>query len=116
MKRNVGVFDVYDRTGGVSKRQRGNRYAAIQASRRRHEERAQRAVALYKAMPRRAHPVRNVRTGGFLNMELKFYDTANTGININTSTDGSAGEQDPTSKNCLNAVAQGDGEQQRDGR
>ncbi len=61
---------------------------------------------------------RNYRTGGFLGIELKFLDTAWNAVAINTSTDGSGGEVQPSSgcTNALSIPAQGDGEQQRDGR
>ena len=60
----------------------------------------------------------NVRTGGFLGIELKFLDCAWNSVTINTSTDGSSGELQPSS-GCTSAIsvpAQGDGESQRDGR
>lgn len=60
----------------------------------------------------------NRRTGGFAGIELKFLDTAWNSVTINTSTDGSGGEIQP-STGCTNAIsvpAQGDGESNRDGR
>lgn len=60
----------------------------------------------------------NVRTGGFLGIEYKFLDCAWNGVSINTSTDGSGGEMQP-STGCTNAISipsQGDGESNRDGR
>ncbi len=75
--------------------------------------------------PRRMRPTnlgygrfRNARTGGFLGIELKFLDCAWNGVAIAPSTDGSGGEIQPSS-GCTDAIsipAQGDGEQQRDGR
>lgn len=58
---------------------------------------------------------RNVRTAGFLGIEIKFSDQKYSG-NIVTSSDASGMEADPATTNCLNAVAQGDGESQRDGK
>ncbi len=61
---------------------------------------------------------RNLRTGGFLGLERKFLDCVWNSVVINTSTDGSGLELQPTS-GCTNAISipgQGDGEQQRDGR
>lgn len=61
----------------------------------------------------------NWRTGGFLGIELKFLDTAWNGVTINTSTDGAGLELQPStpaSINCISVPAQGDGENERDGR
>lgn len=55
-----------------------------------------------------------VKTGGLLGIENKFVDQEKTGTAV-VSTLASA-EVDPATNNCLNAVAQGDGESQRDGR
>lgn len=65
-----------------------------------------------------ARAIANIRTGGFLGIELKFLDCAFDGVQINTSTDGSSGEVQPSSgcTNALSVPAQGDGESQRDGR
>lgn len=67
---------------------------------------------------RRAGRSRNLRTGGFLGIELKFLDCAWNGVALATSTDGSGGELQPSSgcTNCLSVPAQGDGESNRDGR
>lgn len=54
----------------------------------------------------------NRRTGGFLAIEKKFVDLFFSGA-IATSLTGA--EADPTAL-CLNAIVQGDGESQRDGR
>lgn len=59
---------------------------------------------------------RNVRTGGFLGQELKFYDTSLVSATLTAPTDASGGEHDPSATIVLNSVVQGDGEQQRDGR
>lgn len=57
---------------------------------------------------------RNIRTGGFLGIENKFADSEATATNLTTTI----ARVDPTSGStqCLTAVAQGDGESQRDGR
>lgn len=59
--------------------------------------------------------VLNGRTGGFVGLEKKFFDS---GFNGALSANGTAidGEKDPTTLLCLNCPAQGDGESQRDGR
>lgn len=58
----------------------------------------------------------NQRTGGFLGMENKFYDTVLANKVLTAPTDGSGAEIDPATHNCISAPAQGDGEQNRDGR
>jgi len=58
---------------------------------------------------------RNMRTAGFLGIETKFYDTGIAGTAIVATAAGA--EMDPTPNIlCLNAITQGDGESQRDGR
>ncbi len=59
---------------------------------------------------------RNPRSGGFLGMELKFYDTTLVDSNLATTSTGSGIEKDPSATIVLNSVVQGDGESQRDGR
>jgi len=58
----------------------------------------------------------NVRTGGFVGMEKKFYDTSLSGTALVSPTDSAGAECDPATVLCLNAPAQGDGESNRDGR
>jgi len=57
----------------------------------------------------------NVRLGGFLGIENKFYDTSFTGA-IASTTGWTAAEIDPASVLCISAPAQGDGESNRDGK
>lgn len=59
--------------------------------------------------------VLNRRTGGFIGMEKKFFNASRT-IPLTAPTDATGGECDPTTLLCLNCPAQGDGEQNRDGR
>ncbi len=56
---------------------------------------------------------KNRRTGGFLGIEKKFEDKAITSTALVATVAGA--EHNPTG-DCLNSVAQGDGESQRDGR
>lgn len=58
----------------------------------------------------------NLRTGGFLGIEKKFYDTAINEIAIASGTTWAGGENDPATVNTISAPAQGDGESNRDGR
>ncbi len=58
----------------------------------------------------------NPRIGGFLGIELKFYDQKLIGSALTAPTDGSGGEHDPSATVLLNTVIQGDGESNRDGR
>ena len=68
----------------------------------------------------RALAIANARTAGFLGLEKKFFDTAVAMVALTAPTDAAGGEIDPTALPgavaCLNAMAQGDGEQNRDGK
>lgn len=59
----------------------------------------------------------NLRTGGYLGIERKFYDTF-LGFTAVPSPVGAltGGEMDPATKDCLNAIVQGAGPNQRIGR
>jgi len=72
--------------------------------------------AYRKSVAAEVKRVLNGRTGGFVGLEKKFYDTAKN-FAIVSPSDATGGEQDPgAGVLCLNAPAQGDGESQRDGR
>ncbi len=58
----------------------------------------------------------NLRVGGFLGIEVKFYDQKLIAAVLNAPTDATAGEHNPSATICLNSVPQGDGESNRDGR
>jgi len=60
--------------------------------------------------------VSNLRIGGFLGIELKYVDYALVNSALAAPTDASSGEKDPATALALNAIQQGDGEQQRDGK
>jgi len=60
--------------------------------------------------------VLNGRTGGYVGLERKFFDTFENSRALQASTNASSGEMDPFGENCLNCPAQGDGESNRDGR
>lgn len=60
--------------------------------------------------------VLNGRTGGYVGLEKKFFDSSAGANAIVATTDASGGEEDPFGQNCLNCPAQGDGESERDGR
>ncbi len=64
---------------------------------------------------RRPRTSYNPRIGGFLGIELKFYDQS-AGENLTAPTDASGGEENPSATITLNTVIQGDGESNRDGR
>lgn len=75
--------------------------------------------AVVGALPRAAYRGRlrrrNIRTAGFLGIEKKFVDYAVSSQAIVATA--SSAESDPgAGVNCLNAIGQGDGESQRDGR
>lgn len=59
---------------------------------------------------------RNIRTGGFLGIEYKFVDSSYNAIIPTVNALPTGLEADPVGKLCLNAIAQGDGENERDGR
>lgn len=62
---------------------------------------------------------RNRRTAGFLGIEVKFYDSFVVGALLTAPTNQTGGLHNPVQlgvTNALNSVAQGDGEQERDGR
>jgi len=63
-----------------------------------------------------ARSVSNMRIGGFLGIELKYVNYARSALALVAPTDASGGEIDPATALALNAIAQGDGEQQRDGK
>lgn len=85
-------------------------------------EAARRMAAAFPAKKRRLQQrmrKKNVRTGGFLGMEMKFLDCAWNGVVINSGgSDAAAGELQPSSgcTNCISCPVQGTGEQERDGR
>lgn len=60
--------------------------------------------------------VANPRIGGFMGIELKFYDQSLSNSAITAPADATGGEHDPSATVLLNTVTQGDGESQRDGR
>lgn len=51
-----------------------------------------------------------------LSPEIKYFDTSLVSLAITNPTGATGGEADPTTIDCLNAIAQGDGESNRDGR
>jgi len=69
---------------------------------------------------RLARAMLNSGTAGFLGLEKKFFDTAVAATAIGSAAALTGGEYDPTALpgavGCLNAMAQGDTEQNRDGR
>lgn len=75
------------------------------------------AMGIRAARRRRGRPLRlNTRTGGFLGIELKFYDQKLIKSALTAPTDASTGEHNPSDTVSLNTVVQGDGESNRDGR
>lgn len=67
-----------------------------------------------KALVRQQVRLQNTRTEGFMGIENKFVDYNVQGQA--TSTGWAGGELDPATALCISVVAQGDGENQRDGR
>ncbi len=58
----------------------------------------------------------NRRTGGFLGIENKFYDTSIVGAVLTAPTGSTGGEHNPSATIALNTVTRGDGESQRNGK
>jgi len=65
---------------------------------------------------RRARAMLNRRTAGFLGIEKKFYDTTLANTALTAPTDATGGEYDPSATSMISTPAQGDGEQNRDGK
>jgi len=65
---------------------------------------------------RAARYIANQRSGGFLGIEKKFYDTGLTSAALTAPTDATGGEHDPSSTSMISTPAQGDSEQNRDGK
>lgn len=59
---------------------------------------------------------RNLVSMGFLGIEKKFYDTSLAATTIPAGTDATGGEFDPSATSMISTPAQGDGEQNRDGK
>lgn len=72
------------------------------------------AQAAMSAAPQRPLYASNYRTGGYEGLEVKFLDSTKAATAVVATAAGA--EQDPATANCLNGVAQGDGESNRDGR
>ncbi len=70
----------------------------------------------FRGSRRRRPRRRNARIGGFMGIELKFYDQLLTSSALTAPTNASGGEHDPSATVLLNTVTQGDGESERDGR
>jgi len=60
--------------------------------------------------------MKNMATMGFLGIERKFYDTMLANQAILAPTDAAGGELDPSASSMMTTPAQGDGEQNRDGK
>jgi len=72
--------------------------------------------AATKAVQAAARGMKNMRSGGFLGIELKYKDSSLVSHALVAPTDAAGGEADPATLLALNSIAQGDGEEQRDGK
>jgi len=63
-----------------------------------------------------ARQVSNLRIGGFMGIELKYADFARSLLTVVSPVAAVGGVVDPATFLALNAIAQGDGESQRDGK
>jgi len=73
-------------------------------------------IARRGVVARRARAMLNRRTAGFLGIEKKFYDTAKAATALTAPTDATGGEHDPSATSMISTPAQGDTEQNRDGK
>lgn len=80
----------------------------------RSNKRRTRGRKMYRA--RRSTGYKNTRTGGYLGIEKKFYDTSRAAIAIPSTGDMSSLEVDPVTLNTISAPAEGNGESDRIGR
>lgn len=87
-------------------------------SARRYGAPAKRAKRQATAVRRRnsSRMVRNVQSGGFLGVEMKFYDTALAPTAILAPTGCAGAEYDPSVTSMISTPVQGDTEQNRDGK
>ncbi len=69
-----------------------------------------------RAAARRGRRIANRSTAGFLGMELKFYDTSLSSHALTSPSDATGGECNPSATVNFTTIAQGDGEENRDGR
>ena len=69
---------------------------------------------IVKAGRRRAFPARAHLAS--MATEVKYHDSGTSSGNLVTNTDATAGERDPAVELSLNSIAQGTGDQERDGR
>jgi len=75
-----------------------------------------RRAGSYNRRKRYGYKTRNLRTAGYIGIEKKFYDTAYSASVPGVAADCTGAEADPTTVNSVSAPAQGDGEQNRDGK
>lgn len=93
---------------------------AYQARMQKAHDRAQFSGGLTKVRrlmaAKEAKEYANKMTGGFLGIELKFFDNALLPTALQSSTDATLGVLNPSAVISFTTIAQGDGEQQRDGK
>lgn len=82
------------------------------------KKRYKRTFGFVRRKARRSRTLRakNLAYSGFLGIERKFYDTALVGGLIKAPADCTNGMQDPSATSMISTPAQGDGEQNRDGK
>jgi len=119
MSRPAGRVNIKDPMGGWS-RAEINRAVALQRLEERSKAGRSAALSAARSAGVAASAQRllgarrlNARTGGFLGQEKKFVDSARS---FTVPTTLASAEADDGTMLCLNGIAQGDGESQRDGR
>jgi len=106
---------VYRGTRGTRPSVKGSNFYRMKSRSYSGNRRAYQAKRRGTSIASAVRSVLNGRTGGFVGLETKFFDSSFAG-GLSASTDASGGEVDPDNLLCLNCPAQGDGETQRDGR
>lgn len=103
MKRGRRGYGTWDTPGTIP-------YKRLQAQKRRRAKGWRKTGGVWKK--RRM----NLRTAGYLGIELKFYDKGVVANAFASSANCSGGELDPSPTTCFTTISQGDGESNRDGR
>lgn len=92
------------------------KYSASPAGRSKLQAARHGTGAIARGKRRAANYMANAQTAGFLGIETKFYDTALSASAIANAAAMTGGEYDPSATSMITTPAQGDSEQNRDGK